>query len=257
MRACSFFGSPSMSLTLYIGNKNYSSWSLRGWLLLRATGVAFEEVRLSLDFAAGSAFKRRIAEISPAQRVPVLVDDGFAVWDTLAIVEYVAEYVAEHVAERFPDRRVWPADRQQRARARSLCAEMHAGFGALRSHCPMNIEADLRAIGPAIVQRHPAVATDLQRIEAIWAEALRASGGPLLFGAFSAADAFFAPVAWRIRGHGLPVSETGAAYIDRLLALPAMQQWEADARAEHEFLADDEPYRVQRDGRIELQPFGG
>jgi glutathione S-transferase len=240
-----------MSLTLYIGNKNYSSWSLRGWLLLRAIDVPFEEVRLSLDFAAGSAFKRRIAEISPAHRVPVLVDDGFAVWDTLAIAEYVAEYVAE----RFPDRRVWPADGRQRARARSLCAEMHAGFGALRSHCPMNIEADLRSIGPAIVQRHPAVATDLQRIETIWAEALRASGGPLLFGAFSAVDAFFAPVAWRIRGHGLPVSETSAAYIDRLLALPAMRQWEADARAEHEFLADDEPYRVQRDGRIELLPF--
>jgi glutathione S-transferase len=240
-----------MSLTLYIGNKNYSSWSLRGWLLLRAIDVPFEEVRLSLDFAAGSAFKRRIAEISPAHRVPVLVDDGFAVWDTLAI----AEYVAEHVAEHFPDRRVWPADSRQRARARSLCAEMHAGFGALRSHCPMNIEADLRSIGPAIMQRHPAVATDLQRIEAIWAEALRASGGPLLFGAFSAADAFFAPVAWRIRGHGLTVSETSAAYIERLLALPAMRQWEADARTEHEFLADDEPYRVQRDGRIELLPF--
>jgi glutathione S-transferase len=235
-----------MSLTLYIGNKNYSSWSLRGWLPLRATGVPFEEVRLSLDFAAGSAFKRRIAEVSPAQRVPVLVDDGFAIWDTLAITEYVAE--------RFPDRGLWPTDPRQRARARSLCAEMHAGFGALRSHCPMNIEADLRAFGPAIMQRHPAVAADLQRIDAIWTEALRASGGPLLFGTFSAADAFFAPVAWRIRGHGLPVSDTSAAYIERLLALPAMRQWEAEARAEHEFLSDDEPYRVQHHGRIELLP---
>jgi glutathione S-transferase len=235
-----------MSLTLYIGNKNYSSWSLRGWLLLRAAGVPFEEVRLSLDFTAGSAFKRRIAEISPAHRVPVLLDDGFAVWDTLAITEYVAE--------RFPDRGVWPADLRQRARARSLCAEMHAGFGALRSHCPMNIEADLRSLGPAIMQNHPAVAADLQRIDAIWTEALRSSSGPLLFGRFSAADAFFAPVAWRIRGHGLPVSDTSAAYIDRLLALPAMQQWEADARTEHEFLPDDEPYRVQRNGRIELLP---
>jgi glutathione S-transferase len=223
-------------MQLYIGNKNYSSWSLRPWLLMRQAGIPFEERRLSLDFSPGSTFRQTIAAVSPAGRVPVLVDDdGFAVWDTLAIVEYLAE--------KFPDRSIWPAAQRERARARSLCAEMHGGFGALRQHCPMNLEAALPEVGARLVAEQPAVAADLARLEQMWREQLRDSGGPFLFGAFGAADAFYAPVCTRIRTYGLPMAGDAAGYVERVLAVPAMQQWHAQALAEHEWIADDEPYR--------------
>jgi glutathione S-transferase len=222
-------------MQLYIGNKNYSSWSLRGWLALTLAGVPFEEVKLRLDFAPGSAFKQRLAQIAPTGRVPVLVDDGFAVWDTLAIVEYAND--------KLPQAGVWPADRLARARARSLCAEMHAGFFDLRSHCPMNLEADLREVGARLWAEQPGVQRDVERIEQLWAGQLAASGGPFLFGAAGAVDAFFAPVAARIRTYGLPVSAATAAYVQRLFDLPAMQAWVAAALAEHDFIPADEPYR--------------
>jgi glutathione S-transferase len=137
-----------MSMQLFIGNKNYSSWSMRPWVLLRQAEIPFEEVMLRFDsFTPDSRFKTELALHSPAGRVPVLVDEGFAVWDTLAIAEYVAE--------KYPDRQLWPADRQARARARSVCAEMHAGFGALRSHFPMNIEAVVPEVGQRILREHP------------------------------------------------------------------------------------------------------
>src|SRR5438876_12308414 len=177
-------------MQLYIGNKNYSSWSLRAWLLLRQAGIAFDEVPLRLSFNGDSDFKRALAAVSPAGRVPVLVDDGFAVWDTLAIAEYLAE--------RHPEKQLWPADRLQRARARSLCAEMHSGFGALRNRCPMNIEASLPEVGARAEREWPDVMADLRRIDAMWSEQLAASGGPFLFGAFGAVDAFYAPVCSRI-----------------------------------------------------------
>jgi glutathione S-transferase len=222
-------------MQLYIGNKNYSSWSLRGWLALTLAGVPFEEVKLRLDFAPGSAFKQRLAQIAPTGRVPVLVDDGFAVWDTLAIVEYAND--------KLPQAGVWPADRLARARARSLCAEMHAGFFDLRSNCPMNLEADLREVGARLWAEQPGVQRDVERIEQLWAGQLAASGGPFLFGAAGAVDAFFAPVAARIRTYGLPVSAATAAYVQRLFDLPAMQAWVAAALAEHDFIPADEPYR--------------
>jgi glutathione S-transferase len=222
-------------MQLYIGNKNYSSWSLRGWLALTLAGIPFEEVKLRLDFAPGSAFKQRLAQIAPTGRVPVLVDDGFAVWDTLAIVEYAND--------KLPQAGVWPADRLARARARSLCAEMHAGFFDLRSHCPMNLEADLREVGARLWAEQPGVQRDVERIEQLWAGQLAASGGPFLFGAAGAVDAFFAPVAARIRTYGLPVSAATAAYVQRLFDLPAMQAWVAAALAEHDFIPADEPYR--------------
>ena len=132
-------------LTLYIGNKNYSSWSMRPWVLLKQAGIAFEEVMVRFDsFSPDSQFKQRLGPVSPSGRVPVLVDDGFVVWDTLAIAEYVAE--------KFPERNLWPAAAARRARARSVCAEMHSGFSALRGACPMNIEARLPEIG-ALVMR--------------------------------------------------------------------------------------------------------
>ena len=227
-----------MALELYIGNKNYSSWSLRPWLLLTQAGIPFREVKVRFDsFAADSAFKATVGRISPVGKVPVLVDDGFAVWDTLAIAEYVAE--------RFPEKHLWPADARQRARARSVCAEMHSGFTALRNHCPMNIEAALPEVGRIVWRDQAGVRADLARIEAIWTELLDAHGGPMLFGDFGIADAYYAPVCSRIRTYALPVSPAVAAYVDRVHALPAMQAWTADALAEHEFIDFDEPYRAR------------
>lgn len=237
----------TMALKLYIGNKNYSSWSFRAWLALRGAGIAFEEVMVPLDFSPGSDFKQRIGTISPAGRVPVLVDDaGQPVWDTLAIVETIAE--------RHPDAGLWPADPRARARARSICAEMHSGFGALRQACPMNIEAELGDWGAHLVRTDPALRADLARIEALWTDAIERSGGPLLFGRFSAADAFYAPVAWRIVGYGLPVGEVARRYIARLLALDAAREWEAAARREHHFLPEDEPYRERVGGELRQRP---
>ncbi len=227
-----------MALQLFIGNKNYSSWSMRPWVLMTELGLPFDETLVRLDFSEGSAFRSTVGRINPAVRVPVLVDDGFAVWDTLAITEYLHEA--------FPQAGVWPAAARDRARARSLCAEMHSGFSALRTHCPMNIEARLPDAGARAAARED-VARDLARIEAMWSEALQASGGPMLFGAFSAADAFYAPVCARIRGYALPVSATVQAYIERVFALKSVRRWEAEALLERDFIAEDEPYRTRRD----------
>ena len=223
-------------MQLYIGNKNYSSWSLRAWLLLRQSGIAFTERPLRLDWNDDSPFKRTLLALAPSGRVPLLVDDGgFAVWDSLAI--------AETVAELHPDKHLWPADRRQRARARSLCAEMHSGFTALRNRCPMNIEASLPEVGARCESEWPDVAADLRRIDAMWREQLAASGGPFLFGAFGIADAYYAPVCSRIETYGLPVGPAAHGYVERIHALPAMQEWCAAARDEHDFLVEDEPYR--------------
>jgi glutathione S-transferase len=225
-------------MQLYIGNKNYSSWSMRGWLALTMAGIAFEEIKLRLSFAPDSEFKSRMAQVAPTGRVPVLVDDGFAVWDTLAIVEYAAE--------KFPHAGVWPADRLARARARSLCAEMHAGFFDLRNHCPMNIDADLGDVGARLWREQPGLRQDVERIETMWAAQLADSGGPYLFGAPCTADAFFAPVAMRLRTYRLPVSAATAGYVQRLCELPAVRAWVDAALAEQDFIAEDEPYRTSR-----------
>jgi len=225
-------------MQLVIGNKNYSSWSMRPWVLMRQLGLPFDELKLRFDFAAGSAFRQAVAKFSPAGRVPVLVHDGFAVWDTLAIVEYLNE--------RFPGSGVWPAGPARRARARCLAAEMHAGFGALRSRCPMNIEASLPEVGARIWVEHADVRADVNRIESMWAEALADSGGPFLFGAFSAADAYYAPVCMRLRGYALPLLDGTLAYIDRVAGAPGVAAWIADALAEQDFLDFEEPYRKHR-----------
>ncbi len=225
-------------MQLYIGNKNYSSWSLRPWLLMTAMAIEFEEIKLRLAWNEDSDFKQTLKRIAPTGRVPVLVDAGFAVWDTLAIVEYLAE--------KFSARKIWPAAVHDRARARSVCAEMHAGFGALRERFPMNIEASLPEVGARWVAELPDVLRDLRRIEAMWRELLDASGGPFLFGDFCAADAYFAPICTRIRTYGLPVDAGTTAYVDRVFALPAMRAWCDEARAEHDFIDEDEPYRVRQ-----------
>ncbi len=226
-------------MKLYIGNKNYSSWSMRSGVLLAAFGIPFEEVKLRFDFSEGSEWSRVIATVTPTKRVPVLVeDDGFTVWDTLAITEYLAD--------RFPDKALWPRDALARARARSLCAEMHAGFTRLRTVCPMNIEAFFPDVGARLWAEDAQLRADVARLDAAWSDALGNSPGPFLFGAFSAVDAFFAPVAVRLSRFGFPLSEQAAAYRDALLAHPAVEDWVADALREQDFIADDEPYRTQR-----------
>lgn len=225
-------------MQLYIGNKNYSSWSLRPWLLMTHAGIPFEEIKLRLSFDEGSEFKDILKKLAPTGKVPLLVDDGFVVWDTLAIAEYLAE--------KYPSKQLWPADRKARARARSVCAEMHAGFGALRSHFPMNIEASLPQVGAEVLRTKPEVARDVERIVEMWTGLLVEHGGPFLFGEFSIADAYYAPVVTRLRTYGVPVLEAVNGYIERMLRLPAMKAWTQDALAEQDFLDFDEPYRTAR-----------
>jgi glutathione S-transferase len=205
-----------MSCTLHIGEKNYSSWSARPWILMRQAGIPFTERLVSLRQDDGKA--ARFARL-PGGRVPVLEDDGLMVWDSLAIVEYLAE---RHSAS-------WPADAKARAWARSLCAEMHGGFSALRQGMSM----DVRARRPQRT-RTPAMLADIARIEALWTETRRrfGQGGPLLFGAFTAADAYYAPVAFRFQTYGVEPAGEAGAYWRALLALPAVREWEAGGRAD-------------------------
>ena len=224
-------------LKLYIGNKNYSSWSMRPWVLLRQAGIAFEEIRVRFDsFAPGSRFRQTMDAVTPVGKVPVLDHDGLVVWDTLAIAEYVAE--------QFPDTPLWPTDRAARARARSVCAEMHSGFAALRSACPMNIDAHLPDVGALALRDKPAVRADLNRIVALWSGLLAEHGGPMLFGAFSVADAYFAPVVMRLKTYALPVPADVAAYMDRVCALPGVKAWTDDALTEKDFIDFQEPFRL-------------
>ncbi|MGB4115246.1 MAG: glutathione S-transferase family protein [Polaromonas sp.] len=226
-------------LKLYIGNKNYSSWSMRPWVLLRQAGIEFEEVKVRFDsFDADSQFCKTMKAVSPVGKVPVLVDDGFVVWDTLAIAEYLAE--------KYPAKNLWPQETKAKARARSICAEMHSGFGALRSACPMNIEADLTTTGQLIWRDKPAVRLDVARIVAMWGELLQTHGGLMLFGAFTIADAYYAPVAMRIKAYALPVPAHITAYIDRLCAMPGVKAWTDDALGENDFRDFEEPHRLHR-----------
>ena len=204
---------------LYIGNKNYSSWSLRAWLLLKHFGLPFREHMVSV---AGRDYNPALKPLAGNARVPCLHDDGLPVWESIAIAEYLAEKCPA----------MWPADVRARARARSIAAEMHAGFARLRTAMPMNLKLKLKG-KPAT----PEVQRDIDRIVEIWEEARRdfASGdGPWLFGRFSVADAMYAPIAWRLHIYNVPLPPVAAAYRDALLAHPAMQEWYADALQESE-----------------------
>ena len=215
-----------MSTTLVIGNKNYSSWSLRPWLLLRQAGVVFDEVRLPLDTAE---FRAGIGRWSPTRRVPVLRDGALVVWDSLAICEYANE--------RWLQGRGWPADLQARAVARSAAAEMHSGFAALRAQMPMNVRRQ-----PGRRDWDEDAQRDVDRVQALWRELrLRFGGdGRFLCGEFGIVDAMFAPVCVRLRSHGVPVDDTSRDFMDAMFALPAMCEWVASARAETERVAADE-----------------
>lgn len=223
-------------MQLVIGNKNYSSWSMRPWVLLKQAGIAFDERKIRFDaFTPESSFKTELARVTPTGRVPVLIDGDLAVWDTLAIAEYLAES--------YPEKRLWPRDAKARARARSVCAEMHAGFGALRNHFPMNIEASLPDVGRRVLAEQPGVRGDVDRLVEMWSGLLEAHGGPLLFGEFCIADAYFAPVVMRLRTYGVPVPPVIAAYLGRVVELPGVAAWIHDALAERDFLDFEEPYR--------------
>ena len=213
-------------LKLIIGNKNYSSWSLRPWLALKAFDIPFEEILVPLD---APDFKERVREHSPAGRVPVLIDGEAIVWESIAILE--------HLAERFPDKALWPTEAVARAHARSLATEMHNGFGALRSVAPMNLWRPIEA------REFPEAALqDVSRISRRWNEARErfGAGDDFLFGAFSAADAMYAPVATRIRTYDIPVDGVVSAYVEAIHGHPAFVEWKQAALNETGALAEDE-----------------
>ncbi len=215
-----------MSTRLIIGNKNYSTWSLRAWLLLSEAGIEFEEERLALDT---EGFADKIAQFSPASNVPVLILNGATVWDTMAI--------AETAAEHWPDRNLWPSNPAARAHARSISAEMHSGFSILREAMPMNC----RAMGRK-VSLPDALGADIDRVFEIWSDCRRRyqSGGDWLFGEFSVADAMYAPVVLRFRTYGINLPQSAAAYPDRLLQSTALQDWLAAAESEVEVIEREE-----------------
>jgi len=215
-------------LKLAIANKNYSSWSMRPWVLLTQAGIAFEEIQLKFS-DVGKV--HGIEPYSPTRQVPVLIVDGEPVWDTLAICEAVAEL--------FPQKNLWPSDARARQMARSICAEMHAGFRNLRDAMPMNIRASHPGKGMS-----PAVQRDIDRIVEIWQSCRErfGQGGELLFGQFTAADAFYAPVATRFRTYAVALPPAAQRYADALLDLSAVREWMAQARRETEFVRADEPY---------------
>lgn len=211
-------------LTLYIGNKNYSSWSMRPWIALTAAGIPFREELIPFDFPAGNP---AIRAVSPSGRVPLLAHDDLKIWESLAIIEYVAEL--------YPDAGLWPKARADRALARVLSTEMLGGFRAIRNACPMNIRRPKRAI-----ELPDGVMDDVARIESLWRERLAASAGPFLFGAFSAADAMFAPVVNRFETYELTRDQTVLAYMAAVKAHPAWKAWETAALAEPWIVPEDE-----------------
>jgi glutathione S-transferase len=208
-----------MALTLVLGNKNYSSWSLRPWIAMRHADIDFDEMVIRL-YEPGS--REKILSHSPSGKVPCLIDGDVTVWESLAILDYLAD--------RFPETNLWPSDLKARGLARAVSAEMHAGFPALRQHCPMNMRRD-----PAKKRElTPEVRENVARIEAIWNECRGkfGAGGDFLFGAFSNADAMYAPVVSRFATYGVSVSPVTRRYMDAMMALPAWREWEKAGRAE-------------------------
>ena len=215
-----------MGLRLVIGNKNYSSWSFRPWLAMKVAGIAFEETMISLE---APDFKSRVTALGGAGRVPTLIDGDTCVWESLAILEYLAE--------KFPAAALWPAPPAARAHARAVASEMHAGFAALRRQLPMNIR---RSVIPRTLDTD--AAGDVARIEAIWSECRSrfGPGGPFLYGAFTAADAMFAPVVWRFHTYAVELGAASHAFMRAMMTLPAWHEWREAARLESWVLPHDE-----------------
>ena len=208
-----------MALTLVVGNKNYSSWSLRPWMAMKAAGIAFDEVVVSLY--SGEADKQKILHYSPAGKVPILIDGAVTIWDSLAIIEYLAE--------KFPEKGIWPKDVAARAHARSISAEMHSGFVPLRSECGMNIHRPLHRRTLSADAK-----ANAERIQEIWSDCRSkyGQGGSFLFGAFSGADAMYAPIVHRFRTYGVELTPAAAEYMRAMQAHPAFEAWTADALKE-------------------------
>jgi glutathione S-transferase len=215
-----------MPLKLLIGNKNYSSWSFRPWLAMKAAGIAFDEEVISLN---APDFKARVGPVSGTGKVPVLADGDIHVWESLAILDYLAE--------KFPQMRLWPAEPKARALARAIAAEMHAGFIPLRRHCPMNMWRP-----PKRRELTPEVEANVRRVDAIWTECRTrfGAGGPFLFGGFGAADAMYAPVVSRFATYEVAVSPLARAYMEAVTALPAFGEWRSAALREPWVLPEDE-----------------
>jgi glutathione S-transferase len=209
-----------MTLKLVIGNKNYSSWSMRPWIAMRASNIAFDEVLIPL-YTDDKADKQRILGFTRSGKVPALIDGDITVWDSLSIMEYAAE--------RFPEARLWPEDRVLRAHARSISAEMHSGFLPLRNECGMNLHRPIRAVALSADAR-----ANVARIEQIWIECRERHSrlGPFLFGKFSAADAMFAPVVHRFRTYAIEVAPQAQAYMDTMMVQPAFAEWTKAGLAE-------------------------
>ncbi|MGH6680502.1 MAG: glutathione S-transferase family protein [Bradyrhizobium sp.] len=209
-----------MTLTLVIGNKNYSSWSMRPWLAMRAANIAFEEVFIPL-YTENAADKKRILSFTGSGKVPALIDGDITVWDSLSIIEYVAE--------RCPEAKLWPRDPAMRAHARSISAEMHSSFLPLRNECGMNLHRPIRAVALSADAR-----ANIARVQQIWGECRERYGqtGPFLFGAFTAADAMYAPVVHRFRTYAIQVEAETRAYMETMMALPAFREWTAGGLAE-------------------------
>lgn len=216
-----------MSLTLILGNKNYSSWSLRPWIAMKVAGLSFDEKIIPL-YEPGS--REQILLYSPAGKVPILLDGDHRVWDSLAILEYLAE--------KFPEARFWPADMRARSHARSIASEMHGGFQALRRNCSMNMWLPVRKR-----PQPDEVMADIRRIDDMWTDCRARFGktGPFLFGAFGAADAMYAPVVARFHNYGIDVGEASRGYMAAVMALPAWGQWRAAALQETWVMKGNEP----------------
>lgn len=211
-------------MELYIGNKNYSSWSMRPWLVLEHFGIEFDEKLVPFDdFKLEHPFKQKMLQVSPTGKVPALVEDGFVVWDSLAICEYLAE--------QNPAKSMWPVGIQQRAHARAICAEMHSSFQSLRSLCGMNIQANLSDLGQKLWQENLTLQSDVKRIQEIWSKRPQRAG--FLCGErFSIADAFYVPVVMRVMSYGLPISEDAQQYVSTILTVPAVKKWMDAAQKE-------------------------
>jgi glutathione S-transferase len=215
-------------MQLIIGNKNYSSWSFRPWIAMKVFGIPFEEIMIPFGTPLGNPeFRTRLKAYTPAGLVPVLIDGDVHVWETLAIIEYLAE--------QFPDKQLWPADKKARAEARAISSEMHAGFSALRGECPMNLRRPIRAR-----QLSAAARANVERVDAMWSDCLARYGGPFLFGPFCAADAMYAPMVARLNTYGAEVGDAARSYMEVMMALPAWAERQAEALKETWIVPEDE-----------------
>jgi glutathione S-transferase len=215
-------------MQLVIGNKNYSSWSFRPWIAMKVLAIPFEEVLIPFGTPLGNGeFKARLSAYTPAGMVPVLIDGDVHVWETLAILEYLAET--------FPEKHLWPADKTLRAEARALASEMHAGFSALRGECPMNMRRPVRERALSEAARE-----NVKRLETMWTDARARHGGPFLLGTFCAADAMYAPVVARLFTYGIRVNRDALAYMEAVMALPAWGEWKGAALKEAWIVPEDE-----------------